>query len=76
MVIEGIPGLSNRAMSAEIRSLAKSGEVQVTVNNPSLAHEIGVVYKSEILEQLRELLEGKDSIAGLKVKTKRGGRRR
>ncbi|MDC1142962.1 hypothetical protein OAU50_07715 [Planctomycetota bacterium] len=76
IAVDEISGLSGRALNAEVRSIAKTGEVQVTVGNPSLAHEIGVVFKSEILRHLRELLTGKDSIAGLKVNLKRGGRRR
>lgn len=76
MAVEGVKGLSPAAKYAEVRSLAKSGEVQVTVYNPSIAHEVGVVYKAAILKQLREILTGKDSVSGIKVKTKRGGRHR
>lgn len=76
MAVDNVRGLSSAAKRAEIRSLAKTGEVQITVAGASLQHEVGVVYKQALLKQMRELLEGKDSISGLKVKTKRGGRRR
>lgn len=64
----------NAAKSAEVRSVSKTGEVRVTVRNPGLAHELGVVYRKVILERMRELLQGKDSISNLVVRP--SGRRR
>jgi hypothetical protein len=72
MAVEQTHGLSAEAAKrAEVRAMANTGEVQVTVDSPALAHELGVVYRAALLKSLRELLAGTVSIAGLRVKTKR-----
>lgn len=72
MAVEQVEGINaEAAKKAEIRSVGKSGGVQVTVDNPGLAHELGVVYRQPLLNKLRELLEGKDSVSDLIVKVRR-----
>lgn len=76
MALEQVEGVhADAAKSAEVRSVSKTGEVHVTVANPGLAHELGVVYRKALLDKMRELLQGKDSISDLIVKP-RGGRSR
>lgn len=75
MALDSVPGVhANAARNAEVRSISKTGEVRVTVRNPGLAHELGVVYRKALLNRMRELLQGKDSISDLVVKAR--GRRR
>lgn len=71
LAVDGVPGLSEAARRAEVRSVSKTGEVHVTVQGGALAHELGVVYREIILKSLRELLQGKDSVSGLVVKHRR-----
>lgn len=74
MAVEQINGLSEAAKRAEVRNVSKTGAVHVVVDSPALAHELGVVYRNRLLELMRELLAGKDSVSELVVKP-RGGRR-
>lgn len=68
MAIDQVPGIHREAAAkAEVRSISKTGAVKVTVTNPGLVHELGVVYREALLAKLRELLEGKDSISDLQV---------
>jgi hypothetical protein len=53
---------------------AKGGVVNVAVDSPALAHELGVVYKAQLLAAMQALLDGKDTITGLIIRP-RGGRR-
>ena len=72
MAIEQVEGISlDAARQAEVRSVSKTGAMFVTVSNPGLAHELGVVYREPLLRKLRSLLEGKDSVSELTVKVKR-----
>jgi hypothetical protein len=69
LAVESVPGVNAEpAAQADVRAVAKTGAIQVTVDNPALAHELGVVYRSALLERLRELLKGRDSVSGLTVK--------
>ncbi|MCZ7604494.1 MAG: hypothetical protein M5U25_00175 [Planctomycetota bacterium] len=68
MAVEQTPGLSAAARRAEVRSIGKTGAVQVLVDSPALAHELGVVYRGALLACMRELLQGKDSVSELVVK--------
>lgn len=68
LAIEDTDGLSEAAKTAEIRNISKTGEVLIQVGSPALAHELGVVYREVLLNKLRELLQGKDSISNLAVK--------
>lgn len=63
-----IPGLEAVGDRAQIVNVDKTGVVHIAVNGSTLAHELGVVYKSALLNKLRELLHGKDSLAGIVVK--------
>jgi hypothetical protein len=75
LAVEQVAGVhSDAAKKAVIRSMSKTGVVKVTVNNPGLAHELGVVYREALLNKLRELLQGKDSISDLTVQSR--GRRK
>ena len=74
IALEQTPGVSKAAKRAEVMSIAKSGAIRVTVDSPALAHELGIVYREALLERMRALLQGKDSISELLVKT--GGRRK
>lgn len=74
LAVEQIPAISESAGKADVRAVAKTGAMIVTVDNPALAHELGVVYRSILLAKLRELLHGRDSISELTVKSR--GRRR
>jgi hypothetical protein len=74
LAVEQIPAISQTAAKADVRAVAKTGAMIVTVDNPALAHELGVVYRSILLAKLRELLHGRDSISELTVKA-RGKRR-
>jgi hypothetical protein len=77
MAVEQIPGLSTEAANrADVRSVGKSGEVRVTVDSPALAHELGVVYREKLLDRMKALLEGKDSISNLVIKPRHGYTRR
>jgi hypothetical protein len=77
MAIDQIPGLNAEAAKrADVRSVGKSGEVRVTVDSPALAHELGVVYREKLLDRMRALLEGKDSISNLVIKPRHGYSRR
>jgi hypothetical protein len=69
MALEQTSGVSQAAKRAEVRSIAKSGAVRVIVDSPALAHELGVVYRDALLDRMRALLQGKDSISELQVKT-------
>lgn len=72
MAVEQVEGINGEAARrAEVRSVGKTGAVHVIVGNPGLAHELGVVYRDPLLNKLRELLEGKDSVSELTVKVKR-----
>lgn len=72
IAIEQVEGINiEAARKAEVRSVGKTGAVQITASNPGLAHELGVVYREPLLHKLRELLEGKDSVSDLTVKVKR-----
>jgi hypothetical protein len=69
MAIDQISGLNHEAAKrAELRSVGKSGEVRVTVDSPALCHELGVVYRDQLLRRMRALLEGKDAISALVIK--------
>jgi hypothetical protein len=71
MAIEQVRGVNvEAAKRADVRSVGKSGEVRVTVDNPAQAHELGVVYREKLLDAMRELLDGKDSISSLVIKAK------
>ena len=75
MALEQISGVSAEAAKrAEVRSVGKSGAVRVVVDSPALMHELGVVYRNKLLETMRALLDGKDSISDLQVQTR--GRRK
>lgn len=63
-----IPGLENVGEAAQIVNVDKSGVVHIAVSGSTLAHELGVVYKTALLNKLRELLHGNDSLAGIVVK--------
>lgn len=63
-----IPGLENVGEAAQIVNVDKSGVVHIAVTGSTLAHELGVVYKTTLLNKLRQLLAGKDSLAGIVVK--------
>jgi hypothetical protein len=69
LAVESVPGVNPNAARADVRAVAKTGAIVVTVDNPALAHELGVVYREPLLARLRELLQGRDSISGLQVKT-------
>jgi hypothetical protein len=76
LAIESVPGVNaTAAAQADVRAVAKTGAIHVTVDNPALAHELGVVYRNALLERLRELLKGRDSVSGLTIKS-RGARRK
>ncbi|MCA8912203.1 MAG: hypothetical protein KDB82_10890 [Planctomycetes bacterium] len=75
MAIQQIEGIhAAAAKQAEVRSVSKTGVVKVTVGNPGLAHELGVVYRETLLAKMRELLQGKDSVSDLVVQSR--GRRK
>ncbi len=44
------------------------GSLRVSTDSPALAHELGRVKKQQLLDHLRALLAGKESLAGLEVK--------
>lgn len=76
MAIEQVPGVNAQAAAAaEVRNVAKTGAVHATLDNPSLAHELGVVYKQALFDKMRELLHGRDTISELMIHS-RGGRRK
>ncbi|MBX3473971.1 MAG: hypothetical protein KF754_06270 [Planctomycetes bacterium] len=66
-----IPGLQGVGSRAQVANISKDGTVNVVVDSPTLAHELGVVYKAALLNKLRELLKDKDSLAGITVRTAR-----
>lgn len=68
LALAEIPGLEVAAGQVQVGSVGKDGVVHVTVASGALAHELGVVYKRELLEKMRALLQGKDSLAGITVK--------
>jgi hypothetical protein len=71
LAIEAVPGVNTHASAkADVRAVAKTGAMIVTVDNPALAHELGVVYREPLLARLRELLKGRDSISELQVKSR------
>jgi hypothetical protein len=71
LAIESVPGVNTHAAAkADVRAVAKTGAMIVTVDNPALAHELGVVYREPLLARLRELLKGRDSISELQVKSR------
>lgn len=70
LAVGQIPAISQAAAKADVRAVAKTGAMVVTVDNPALAHELGVVYRSVLLAKLRELLHGRDSISELTVKAR------
>jgi hypothetical protein len=77
IAIEQVPGLNAEAAArASVRSVSRTGAIVVTVDNPSLAHELGVVYRGALLQKMRELLSGKDSVADLKVRSSPRARKR
>jgi len=76
VAIDSVPGLNAEAAKrADVRSVAKTGAVIVTVDSPTLAHELGVVYRGALLKKLRELLAGRDSVSDLKVRARARPRR-
>ncbi len=76
LAVESVPGVNARAAEkADVRAVAKTGAMIVTVDNPALAHELGVVYREPLLARLRELLQGRDSISELQVKSRSRRRR-
>ncbi len=75
LAVEEVPGISPSAADADVRAVARTGAVVVTVDNPALAHELGVVYREPLLAKMRELLKGRDSISELQVKTRSRRRR-
>ena len=56
----------------QVQSVA-AGVVKVGVDNSSLAHELGVVYRRALLERLRELLKGEESLLDLSVRVVSNG---
>jgi hypothetical protein len=71
LAIESVSGLNAESASrAEVRNVTRTGAVHVTVSNPALAHELGVVYREALLTRMRELLEGRDSISDLVVRVR------
>lgn len=68
LALAEIPGLEGVGDRAHVFSIGKDGVVHIGVDNPTLAHELGVVYKAALLAKLRELLSGKDSLAGITVR--------
>lgn len=66
-----IPGLQGVGNRAQVANISKDGTVNIVVDSPTLAHELGVVYKAALLNKLRELLKDKDSLAGITVRTAR-----
>lgn len=66
-----IPGLQGVGSRAQVANISKDGTVNIVVDSPTLAHELGVVYKAALLNKLRELLKDKDSLAGITVRTAR-----
>lgn len=71
LALAEIPGLEGVGDRAHVASIGKDGTVHIGVEGPTLAHELGVVYKAALLNKLRELLHGKDSLAGITVKATR-----
>ncbi|MBE7490706.1 MAG: hypothetical protein HS108_02920 [Planctomycetes bacterium] len=70
-----IPGLAGVRDRIKVGGVDKGGTVQLVVDGPTLAHELGVVYKAALLDKLRRLLQGKDSLAGITVKAGRTAQR-
>jgi hypothetical protein len=68
LALADIPGLEIAPGHVHVGSVGKDGMVHITVDSPTLAHELGVVYKRELLDNMRQLLQGKDSLAGITVK--------
>ncbi|MCC6466151.1 MAG: DUF721 domain-containing protein [Planctomycetes bacterium] len=58
------------APQTELLNMDKGGTVHVVVESATLAHELGVVQRGRLLQRLRELLAGKDSVAGLVVRAR------
>ncbi len=71
LALAEIAGLEHVGDRAHVFSVGKDGTLHIGVENPTLAHELGVVYKAALLAKLRELLDGKDALAGITVKATR-----
>jgi hypothetical protein len=71
LALAELPGLQDVGDRAHIASIGKDGTVHIAVDSPTLAHELGVVYKLALLNKLRDLLHGKDSLSGITVKAAR-----
>lgn len=71
LALAEIPGLDVAPGAAWVAKEGKDGVVHIGVDGPTLAHELGVVYKAALLGKLRELLKGKDSLADLSVRAGR-----
>lgn len=69
LALAEIPGIEVAPGQVQVGSVGKDGTVHITVASGALAHELGVVYKRELLGKMRQLLQGKDSLAGITVKT-------
>ena len=48
----------------------KDGTVRIGTTSPAVAHQLGVVYRAELLKGMQRLLEGKDTLLRLAVKPK------
>lgn len=76
LALGDLPDVGGDATHARVDNISKDGVVHVTVEGSTLAHEIGVVYKAALLQKMRALLQGKDSLAGIVVKAGRAARTR
>ena len=70
MALEEIFGERAAEMLAhtEVRG-SFGGSLRVTCDSPALAHELGKVKRQSLLEKLRALLAGKETLVGLDVRT-------
>ncbi|KAA0218552.1 DUF721 domain-containing protein [bacterium] len=69
MALEELFGERAREMQAhcEVRG-SFGGSLRVSTDSPALAHELGRVRRQQLLDRMRALLAGKESLAGLEVK--------
>lgn len=66
--VESVDGLQGIVDKTHVRSVTKTGALVVLVNGSSLAHQLGVVYRNRLLKCIREMLDGRYTIASLVVK--------
>lgn len=67
LAVSQVAGVPRAAKDADVR--ARDGKVTVTVDNPALAHELGVVYRAALLAKMKEI-DNRDTIIALTVKAR------